>query len=249
MQTGLMMRVFAVLACVAAVACTVSQSSAPALTGPSERALSVSVTVSPDSLAIDGRSMSTVAIQAYNAYGGPAVNLPIRVDIAVGQSLQDCGSLSVRNVLTDTNGRATSVYTAPALPLPLPDCMNVVPGNAILIVATPGGSNFQTSFPSMASIRLVMPAVIIPPGSPNAIFSVPTGVSQLVNVSFNGSASIAGVGRTLTGYDWDFGDGIKKSGIFVTHDFFPEGYYLISLTVTDDIGQQMTRSLPLRVYP
>ena len=64
-------------------------------------------------------------------------------------------------------------------------------------------------------------------------------------VSFNAFGSAAAPGRTIVGYSWDFGDGQKKSGQSVTHDFFPQGLYIVTLTVTDSAGATASVSKPI----
>src|SRR5204863_178244 len=73
-------------------------------------------TVSPDVLALDGASQSLVTITARDAVGNGVRNLSMRAEISVGGVRTDFGSISARNLVTDSNGRATLVYTAPAAP-------------------------------------------------------------------------------------------------------------------------------------
>jgi PKD repeat protein len=72
-------------------------------------------------------------------------------------------------------------------------------------------------------------------------------VLQVVN--FDGSLSTPGSGRTLVAYDWDFGDGVTKRGIKTTHDYTPSGVYLVTLTVTDDLGRSTRVSKSVTVRP
>jgi PKD repeat protein len=59
-------------------------------------------------------------------------------------------------------------------------------------------------------------------------------------VNFNASASLAGPGRTIRTYAWDFGDGTQKTTTTptTTHDFVKAGAYSVTLVVTDDAGRQ-----------
>ncbi|NJM93783.1 MAG: PKD domain-containing protein [Cytophagales bacterium] len=57
---------------------------------------------------------------------------------------------------------------------------------------------------------------------------------------FDARASLAKKTNTLTGFDWDFGDGQQGSGIQTTHTYAEEGVYTTSLTLTDDAGGSAT---------
>jgi PKD repeat protein len=72
-------------------------------------------------------------------------------------------------------------------------------------------------------------------------------VLQVVN--FDASTSKPGTGRSIVRYDWDFGDGVLKTGIKTTHDYTPTGVYLITLTVTDDQGKTTSSSQTITVRP
>jgi PKD repeat protein len=72
-------------------------------------------------------------------------------------------------------------------------------------------------------------------------------VNQVVR--FNAATSTPGSGRTILRYDWDLGDGAVKSGITVEHDYSPSGVYLVTLTVTDDLGKKTIVSQPVTVRP
>jgi len=54
-------------------------------------------------------------------------------------------------------------------------------------------------------------------------------------VEFDGSLSFDPDGDDLT-YDWDFGDGETGNGMIVYHIFIYNGYFTVTLTVTDDMG-------------
>ena len=45
---------------------------------------------------------------------------------------------------------------------------------------------------------------------------------------------------TIVAYDWDFGDGSTGSGAAPTHTYITDGSFVVSLTVTDDIGDTGT---------
>jgi PKD repeat protein len=69
-------------------------------------------------------------------------------------------------------------------------------------------------------------------------------------VTFNASTSTPGTGRTIVNYSWDFGDASRiKTGVVTTHDFFPTGVYLVTLTVTDSAGEATSSSQTITVRP
>jgi large repetitive protein len=78
----------------------------------------------------------------------------------------------------------------------------------------------------------------VAPASPN--------VNQLA--FFDGSTSVAGAGRTLTTWDWDFGPGsAPRSGVAVSKSWDVAATYLVTLTVTDDAGQTGIKRTPVTV--
>jgi PKD repeat protein len=72
-------------------------------------------------------------------------------------------------------------------------------------------------------------------------------VLQVVN--FNAALSTPGTGRTIVAYNWDFGDGVTKTGIRSSHDYTPSGVYLVTLTVIDDQGKPTMKSQTVTVRP
>jgi len=83
---------------------------------------------------------------------------------------------------------------------------------------------------------------------PDFTFS-PQTPEVLQTVFFNASISVAGSDRTIVSYSWDFGDGVIKSGLTSTHDYFPSGVYLVTLTVTDSLGKKTMESKTVTVRP
>jgi hypothetical protein len=222
---------FAFAALLAATAC-VHQTEVPALSGPSGYALSLNVTATPDIVTMDGSS-SIIAVEVRDAGGAAKPDVPIRLDFGGGAT--ECGQLSPRSLITGRDGRANALFTT------LHDACVVGAGGTVDVMATVIGSNFQASVSRTARIRLVLPGNIVASGAPTATFTVePTTVHPLDQVTFDASSSTPGQSHTITSYDWDFGDGVKKSGKVVNHDFFPTGTYIIALTVGDEIQQQTT---------
>ena len=223
--------------------CTVHQTEPPPLTGPSEFALSLAVSVTPDIINQDGASQSAITVTARDANARPISGLAIHLDMLVERVPQDFGTLSARNIATGADGRATAMYTAPPPPPPAAGGA----GSIVTIGATPKGSNFQTAVPQTADIRLVPPGVILPPAdTPTPAFTYsPTAVNTNVPVIFDASASCPGAvsatgacasSGTITRYSWNFGDGTSGASQVVTHTFTNQNTFSVTLTVTNDRG-------------
>jgi PKD repeat protein len=240
----------AALATIALTACTQNKAQeTPALSGPSGPATSVTVQAIPDSISQDGSSQSSIRVTAIGPNGRGLANLPLRLDMRVNGVAQDFGTLSPRTVVTNSDGVATAVFTAPpATPL-FGSCLGLA-GTCIDIVATPTGSNFDAVSPQSVAIRLVPPGVILPPaGTPTAAFSFsPTSVAAKSAVIFDASASTPGNGSaSITGYAWTFGDGGSASGRTATHTFGDPGTFNVTLTVTNDRGLTASTSQAVTV--
>ncbi|MGB9745327.1 MAG: PKD domain-containing protein [Bacteroidales bacterium] len=86
-------------------------------------------------------------------------------------------------------------------------------------------------------------------GLPVAIIRTPILTPEPgTSVFFKGSDSYD-TGGTLTFFHWDFGDGTGSDSINVHHIYYQAGCYRVTLRVTDDDNQQVSRSVLLYVYP
>ena len=256
--------VAAATAAIAFVGCTVHQTEAPAITGPSDLALSISVTTSPQSIVQNGNDASVVTAKVYftdpaTGQTKPKANLPIRFDMQVGGVAQDFGTLSARSAVTDANGLARTRYTAPAMPAGgNSGTCNGVPGTCITIIATVSDTSAANSAttgylaPGSATILLTPPGVILPPaGTPKASFTMLPNSNLLVgtSVTFDASASCptdpsgaCSSSGSIRSYDWNFGDGGAASGKTVTYTFSTAGTFVVTLTVTSDRGLAQSTS-------
>jgi PKD repeat protein len=228
-----------------ASACTMQDQDAPPLTGPSEFAQSIDITVSPDVLPQDGASQSFITVTALNPSAQPLRSLTLRTETRVGGVPVDFGTLSARSVVTGNDGKATLVYTAPP----------AVASSASLvvdIVVTPVGTNYNNTSVRSAAIRLVSQGPVTPPTTgltPNFTVSTPVIAGQPVLFTACGSPCTSSTSNPIVSYSWNFGDGDSDSGRTVDHDFEEPGTYSVRLTVTDSIGRSESTAQTLTVTP
>src|ERR1700754_5160974 len=105
MGRAFVVRLIAVRA-LAGSGCTVHDAENPGLTGPSEFATSIEVSATPDHVRQDGASQSTVVVRARGINGEAKAGLNLRIGMSVNGTAQDFGTLSARNVVTGSDGRA-----------------------------------------------------------------------------------------------------------------------------------------------
>jgi PKD repeat protein len=215
------------IALIAALAagCTLNDVEIPPMAGPSELTPSVTITVTPDVLPQDGSSTAIVGIVVRDPAAQPIPNFSMRVTTNMGR-------LSLGQVTTGADGRASVVFTAPLTSTPGFD-----PGTVATVSVTPIGTNFDNAVTRSVSIRLVQPAVIMVPGSPFATFTFgPPNPKVGDLVLFDASASFDANG-TIVNFEWDWNDGdVHGFGQFQDHSFAGPGTYFVMLTVTDDSG-------------
>jgi PKD repeat protein len=215
-----------------AASCTMKNQEAPPLTGPSEFSTSISVGATPDVLPTDGGSQALVTITAFDANGAPLRNVSLRTEINVNGTAADFGTLSARNVVTDANGRATLVYTAPLIQ------GGVDTGTIVNIGVTPVGTNFANAVTRTTSIRLVPTGVVIPPDGLQPDFTfTPSNPNESQNVFFDGTSSRSPALNPIASYRWDFGDGGSAVGSTANHVFRDPGTFVVRLTISDALGR------------
>jgi PKD repeat protein len=227
-------------------ACTVHETDVPPLTGPSEYAVAIRLTATPDQITQDGSSTSTVAVRATGPSGQPLSNLEIRLSTSGGSG---AGVLSATTLFTGNDGRATATFTAAAAP----PFLQGGPPTEVVIYATPVGSNFDASQTHTASLIVIPPPAPPPvPGAPTASVTyspVSPKVGQLM--TFNAAASMAQAGHQIVSWYWDFGDGLANDehGNDASHTYQAAGKYYMVLGVTDDLGRSSSDVHAITVIP
>src|SRR5260370_24040781 len=223
------------LVLLAAAGCTAHKTTIPGLTGPSDVGTSISVRVTPDTIFEDGASQSLVTVTAFDINGQPVRNLTLRAEITVNSVMTDFGTLSARNIVPDSTGKATLTYTAPA-------ASPIVVGNGtvVTISVTPTGSDYGNAVPRVATIRLVPPGTIGAPPSPlKPDFAPPSAVvgDSAVFAATVTDASSADASTQVASYLWDFGDGATASGRTLTHTYTRPRTFAGDLIITDFLGR------------
>jgi PKD repeat protein len=228
----------AVLAGVVSAACTMKNQEAPPVTGPSEFATSIAITISPDVITQDGGSQAVVTITARDVAGQPLRNVTLRLETFVDGTRVDVGSLSARTVVTGNDGRATATFTAP--PSSASGSEQIV-----TIAATPIGSDFGNSVARTATVRLVPQGVVLPPSglTPSFVFT-PALPSENQPVLFDASES-----KGAVSYAWDFGNGRTGSGRVATNTYNDPGTYFVTLTIADEFGRSASATKTVTVGP
>jgi PKD repeat protein len=226
-----------VLAAVAA-GCTLKETEAPDVAGPSELGLSLAISADPSTLQQDGLSTSRITITARGPNGEPRSNVGMRAEITVDGVAFDFGRLSTRNPVTSTDGIATVTYTAPPLAGESVETFTIV-----TIFFTPAEGDHRSSQSRSIDLRLVPPGIIVPPNqSGEALFTFsPTSPMVFSRVFFDASRSSDPDG--IARYRWDFGDGETDEGVTTDHEYELPGTYNVVLTITDRRGA-ITRSDP-----
>ncbi len=77
--------------------------------------------------------------------------------------------------------------------------------------------------------------------SPTAVISAAETVCAGDPVLFDASSS-KDADENFMKYEWDFGDSTKTTGVSPVHQFASSGYFLVTLTVTDNSGQKNATS-------
>lgn len=209
----------------------------PALAGPSTLGYSIMLTSNTTSLIQDGVSSATIEITGRDSNGQPTTGRPLRAAIFVGGVIQDYGTLSTKSPITGGTLRYTS---PPASPLAGGQVAQVV-----TIAVTPLDSgDFLNEMARGVDIQLIPQGVILPT-NPNLVvaFTVsPASPMVFSTATFDASSTTnAGVACLhLCTYAWNFGDGTTGAGISATHDYRTVGTYLVTLTVTDARGAQLS---------
>ena len=194
--------------------CMTESQSPPPLAGPSGFGVSITLAASPDIVARDGSSQSTIRVNLRDG----VTNAPIAQRRVVVTA--DVGSLSAGEVVTDSAGNGSVTFTAPSVN---------TPAASASILAVPVGENLDNARGKIVTVALLGPDVPEP-----AFTSAPTTPAVFDVVTFDASStklSNKACGQACE-YSWNFGDGNSGSGQVVQHVFQTSGPQAVTLTVS-----------------
>jgi PKD repeat protein len=238
-----------VLLTVGAVNCGLDKQSAPALAGPSEFGLSLTVRAFPDTLVADGQSQSAIQVTARDASGNPASGVAVTLNAVADRILIPTLTQSV--VVTDSTGTASAGLIAPD-----PPARQFSVDPVVTVSAVPVGADFANAAVRTVQVRVRAPEGTPPPlreDQPVAQFSMSPGRAVLgEDVLFDAQATTVGGSRCLSRctYQWDFCDGTSGTGMVATHRyaFVSDGTFLVTLTATAEVGGVGVSQQELEVY-
>lgn len=217
----------------------------PSLAGPSTLARAISMTANKDTLFQNGVDFVDILVTSTSPTGQPQT-IPLRAEIMIGGIVQDFGTLNTKSPVTPTTLR----YTAPnASPLAAGQVTQVV-----TIAVTPVDSgDFRSEVARQLDLRLVPQGVILPnnPDLSPAFTVTPAAPQAFSTATFDASTTTNGGAACLNAcsYAWTFGDGTSGSGISTTHEFRTVATFLVTLTVTDSRGSQVSTTRSVTVSP
>jgi PKD repeat protein len=134
-------------------------------------------------------------------------------------------------VVTDANGRASVVYTAP------PPVIGITSDVVVQILVTPSEADFGNATTRAVNIRVVPTGVIGPPTSPFIPDFAPPAATMGNPATFTAQISGGSNNAAVVGLIWDFGDGGTSGGLTATHTFNRVGTFLVTLAILDSLGR------------
>lgn len=199
----------------------------PPLSAPSEFALSVTLTATPDQLPRDGSTKADVKVTVRDAQGKPVGGQRLTVGVDVRSAV-----LSANEVTTNAAGEATFSVTAPPA--------SALAGSFITVSAIPVGTDISNAASRQVTILLLgavneaapTPSFTVTPASPE--------VNQVTTLDASASTDEGATCGDVCTYTWDLGGEATRTGRIITYRFQTARIYNVALTVTDAAGASAT---------
>jgi PKD repeat protein len=187
--------------------------------------LSPSPTLTPTPVPTVPTATSTITS---NIRSGPGTNYPVEGVLLAGQSAEIVGA--------SADGTWWEISSAG------------LPNGVGWIAASLVTAQDTQNVPIVEAPPVPTPATPVPTAQPpTAVVSGPSQAGQGQSITFSGSNSTASAGHTIATYAWNFGDGTTGNGDSVSHSYANAGSFVVSLTVTDDLGQTGTATLTIQI--
>ncbi len=216
--------------------CGTDKISVPGINGPSELAVSLKLTVNPDIITADGFSTALVQAEVRGTNGQALANVDVYFTLAdESGNFADIGTLSANRAITNSQGIAQVIYTAP----PRTDA---TANQTLLILARPVANDAQAAVYRTVRLELrsaephLFPQTPGTPGTCDFIIETPDGFYAGVDILFQDTSQ-----GTIVRYYWDFGDGTRDDKPDENHRYAVAGTYTVTHVCTDADGGQTLR--------
>jgi hypothetical protein len=226
--------------------CGLEEVEIPALEGPSELALSLALTASPDIILADGFSTSLIQATVRDHNGRPVNGREIFFGVADESGRDaDIGALRAAGgtglgtgvvVRTNAQGLAQVIYEAPAR-------TDATANQTLLVTARPVGTDANAALYRSVRIELRSAEPRLFPQNPNNAdpdcdFAVqaPTGFRPNQAILFQSTSF--DLDGTIVRYFWDFGNGTRSDAPDGAAVYRLPSDYTVTHIVTDDDGAQ-----------
>ncbi|MBN9693228.1 MAG: PKD domain-containing protein [Verrucomicrobia bacterium] len=176
-----------------------------------------------------GAGPLTLTIAAFT----PGPNLDIRAELRTSSG-----------ALLGTSNPGTTLGASFNLTVPAGTYFLIVQGTGKGAPPVSGYTSYGSLGQYTITGTVVSPTVAVAPVAV-AQSDVASGPAPLA-VRFDGSLSFD-TDTSISGYEWDFGDGTGASGIVVDHSYLNPGQYTATLTVTDEQGLSHSDSVVIEV--
>jgi invasin-like protein/PKD domain-containing protein len=238
---------------IAVLSCTADEVDIPDLYGPTSLAESLEIFANPDALVADGRSFSLIQGVLRDKNGQPIRGRAVLFKITDAEGREaNIGTLSSDSgkgtVITDNNGIATAVYTAP----PRAD---FTASHSVLIMGRVLGTDFNGELEKFVRIELRSAEPrLFPQNNANVapkcaiVSEFPNGNRAPVAGLFQSASSDPDPGDTIVRYEWFFqDDGGRADSPDTGHIFRTPGRWSVFHTVTDRFGAMTTCSVLVNI--
>jgi PKD domain len=243
---------------VAHAGCGLDGVEVPELDGPSELALAVTLTASPDLMVADGFSTSLITATVRGPNGEPIAGREIFFSIADASGLfADIGELRSTTtgtgvgtgiaVRTNAQGVAAVVYEAPAR-------TDATANQQVRVTARPAGTDASSALYRSVNIELRSAEPRLFPQNPagnvlptcdfavqttgKGVCTGPTSCTVQINTSVLFQSTASDEDGTIVRYFWSFGNGRTADHPDVSTSYSIPGTYTVIHLVTDNNGGQ-----------